>query len=60
MLWVLVFLGFALAVMMRHRAIHERLRRRTQVLPVYANDAISVHIKDQHVTQAYKKRILRA
>ena len=61
MLWVLVFLGLAMAVMIRHRALHERLKRRSlHILPVHANDDSVIRVKDQHVTQAYKKRILRA
>jgi hypothetical protein len=60
MIWVLVFLGFAVAVMMRHRA-HEHLKRRPQhELPRYANDESVINVKDQHLPQPYKKRILRA
>lgn len=59
MLWALLFIGLALAVMARHRALHERLRRRI-VLPVYASDAVSIKIKE-HTPQAYKRQgILRA
>lgn len=61
MLWVFIFLGFAMAVMLRHRALHERLKRRSlHILPVYANDDSVVQVRDPHTPQAYKKRILRA